>query len=65
MDPTEGELAEAGDAIMLLISREIWETCQRQARRHGTTPGKVLARALVEYAEKYPDVLQEKRDAAR
>lgn len=51
--PTEDAISNAGDAMMLLISRSVWEVLQLQSRGEEATPGAVLSVALSEYVEKH------------
>jgi len=49
IDPLEEEIAHAGDAMMMLVSRSVWDTLRLQATSEGVEPGAVLSRALSEY----------------
>lgn len=49
--PLEKEVAHAGDAMMLLISRSTWEVLRSQAQAEGVEPATVLSRAITEYIE--------------
>ncbi len=42
-------LANAGDAMMLLVSPVLWEVLVAQARHEGSTPGAVLAKSTEAY----------------
>ncbi len=46
-------IREAGDAMMLLITRSTWETLVRQGAAEGKTPGEVLGAALRFYLEEH------------
>ena len=48
----EQEITRAGDAVMLLIARSVWEVLQKQAAAEGGEPGAVLSKALAEYVER-------------
>ncbi len=43
------ELANAGDAVMLLVNPGLWDVIRLQAQHEGTTPGAVLAKATEDY----------------
>ncbi len=42
-------MAHAGDAMMMLISRSVWDVLQRQALAEQTEPGTVLSKAISGY----------------
>lgn len=48
-DPLEEEIEHAGDAMMMLVSRSVWDTLCLQAKAEGVHPGTVLSRALSGY----------------
>ncbi len=47
----EEELARAGDAMLLLIPRVMWETLLLQGEAEGMGPAQVLEKALRSYLE--------------
>lgn len=47
----EDEIASAGDAMLMIIPRAMWETLIRQGRAEGTGPAQVLDKALRAYLE--------------
>ena len=46
-------IENAGDAMLLLITRGMWETLILQGRAENLSPGCVLDKALREYLEKH------------
>lgn len=70
--PVEQELDNAGDAMMMLISRSVWEVLKRQAVSENVEPGTVLSKAISEYvaahgskdAKEYLLSLEPRRDRA-
>lgn len=53
VDETAEMIAGAGDAMILLIPRSMWETLLLQGRADGLQPAQVLDRAVREYLEKH------------
>lgn len=53
LSPGEDEVARAGDAMLMLISRAMWETLLIQGRAEGLGPAQVLDRALRRYLEEH------------
>lgn len=49
----EEDIRNAGEAMMLLISRSTWEVLLRQGAAEGLTPGAVLSKAIHEYMERH------------
>jgi hypothetical protein len=49
----EEDIRDAGEAMMLLITRSTWETLLRQGAAEGIAPGEVLSRAIHEYMERH------------
>lgn len=45
----DDEIAAAGDAMIMLITRSTWETLCRQGAAEGTTAGIVLQKAIANY----------------
>lgn len=39
-------LADAGDAVMLLVSPALWTVLQMQAEHEGVSPGTILSKAV-------------------
>jgi hypothetical protein len=70
--PVEQELENAGDAMMMLISRSVWEVLKRQAVAENVEPGTILSKAISEYVsahgsddvKKYILSLEPRRDRA-
>jgi hypothetical protein len=46
-------IENAGNAMLLLITRSLWETLILQGRAENLSPGRVLDKALREYLEKH------------
>lgn len=44
---------DAGEVMVLLITRSTWETLVQQGAHEGISPGAVLNKALTEYIGKY------------
>lgn len=55
-DPGYEELEAAGDSIMLVIPRAMWETLVRQGRAEEKHPGEVLNTAIRRYLEEHGSV---------
>ncbi len=51
VSPLDEEVAHAGDALMLLISRSVWDVCLRQAKAEGVEPGTILSKAVTQYMD--------------
>jgi len=55
--PEDGEVSEiirrAGDGMVLVITRAMWETLVLQAQSEGLSPGHVLDKALRGYLEEH------------
>ena len=52
--PGEGGLVrEAGEAMLLMVNRALWETLIRQAKAEGRHPGAILDAALKLYLEEH------------
>lgn len=47
----ESDIARAGDAMLLIIPRAMWETLLIQGRCENTGPAQVLDKALRQYLE--------------
>jgi hypothetical protein len=45
-------LEEAGECMMVLLPKGLWNTIIMQGEHEGTSPGLVLAKALKEYLDK-------------
>lgn len=56
----EADIAAAGEAMMLLITRSTWETLLIQGRAEGLGPGEVLSKAIRLYLESHgsPEAVQ-------
>lgn len=46
-------IEQAGNAMLLLITRSTWETLILQGRSEGLSPGQVLDKALRQYLEQH------------
>lgn len=53
LSPAEEDIARAGDAMLMLIPRAMWETLLIQGRSEGLGPAQVLDRALRRYLEEH------------
>lgn len=52
-EPWAETIREAGDAMIMLITRSTWETLLLQGAAEGVTPGQVLDKALRAYLEEH------------
>lgn len=50
---SEDDIRDAGEAMILLITRSTWETLLRQGAAEGIGPGEVLGKALRMYLEQH------------
>lgn len=50
-DPVEAEIDAAGDVMMLLISRSVWDALAIESRARGSAPGAVLSQAVAKFIE--------------
>lgn len=48
-----GAIQRAGDAMILVITRAMWETLLLQGRAENLSPGQILDKALKGYLEKH------------
>lgn len=51
--PLEREVSRGGDAMMMLISRSVWDVLGLQAVAEGCEPGDVLSKAVSDYIERH------------